>query len=574
MGKGATLVPHFHRAALMTTHLTRREFLGATAASAFLPLLPRIALGEPLAVDRVAAPSRMQGAMDRDLLEVTIPRLHALYDARKYTAVQVTRWYLDRIARYDRSYRAVLHVDAVNALATAAAQDAAAKAGGRGFTRGPLWGVPIVIKANTSVKGLVTSAGWSGYLIPGRELIAPADATVVAKLRAAGAIILGQTNMPDFAASDSNFSSAFGRTGNAYNVRFSPGGSSGGTVTAVAANFCVLGTGTDTGNSIRMPSGTSSVVGVLPTRGLVSIAGIQPLNWLLDNTGPIARDVTDAAIALGVMAGADPKDFRTADANARAQPGPYTTFLNADALKGKRFGVPAFMLKAPAPGAPTDDGIVLGAETREMFMRALDGLRATGATVVFDDAILPESFLDLVHAVKTEPYVGEGTENFLRDFGPKAYHSAVEYAQAVGSPLPAFVRGVGNGPNAVTPRVLEGDPLAEETFWLPQRKAVAAYEEALDRFQLNGMVYPAAQMPPNDEMLPLLEGRRSSGPHSHTAWVNPLGLPAVVVPGGFFANGLPFGLEFSTRRWKDGDLIGWAFAFERATHFRKPPVLA
>ena len=145
-------------------------------------------------------------------------------------------------------------------------------------------------------------------MIPGHELVAPKDATIIAKLRAAGAVILGQTNMPDFAASDTNRSTAYGRTGNAYDVRFSPGGSSGGTVTAVTSNYAVLGNGTDTGNSIRMPSATSSVVGVFPTRGLVSIAGIAPLDWLLDNTGPIARDVTDAAIALGVMAGEDPLD--------------------------------------------------------------------------------------------------------------------------------------------------------------------------------------------------------------------------------------------------------------------------
>src|SRR5215467_14370348 len=108
-------------------------------------------------------------------------------------------------------------------------------------------GVPIVIKANTSIQGKVTSDGWEGYVVPGHELIAPRDATVVARLRAAGAIILGHTNMPDFANSDTNRSTSFGRTGNAFDVRFSPGGSSGGTVTAVTANLAVLGTGTDTG---------------------------------------------------------------------------------------------------------------------------------------------------------------------------------------------------------------------------------------------------------------------------------------------------------------------------------------
>ena len=185
-----------------------------------------------------------------------------------------------------------------------------------------LWGVPIVIKANTSIKGLITTDGWRGYIIPGHEFVAPRDATIVAKLRAAGAIIVGVTNMPDFAASDTNRSTAFGRTGNAYDVRFSPGGSSGGTVTAVTSNFAVLGNGTDTGNSIRMPVATSNLVGIFPTRGLVSIAGIAPLDWQLDNTGPIARNVADAAIALTVMAGEDPLDSATTDSKSKAQPAP------------------------------------------------------------------------------------------------------------------------------------------------------------------------------------------------------------------------------------------------------------
>jgi Asp-tRNA(Asn)/Glu-tRNA(Gln) amidotransferase A subunit family amidase len=502
--------------------------------------------------------------MDRDLLEVTIPRLHAMYAARQYTVTQVTRWYLSRIARYDRVYRAILHVDAAGALATAGAQDAAATKGGAAFRRGALWGVPMVIKANTSVKGMVTSAGWSGFLIPGYELVAPADATVVAKLRAAGAVILGQTNLPDFAASDGNTSSAFGRTGDAYDWRFSPGGSSGGTVTAIAANMALIGNGTDTGNSIRMPSATSAVVGVLPTRGLTSIAGIVPLDWLRDNTGPIARTVTDAAITLGVMAGEDPKDFRTRDSASRAQPGPYTQYLKADALAGKRFGVPAFIVAQP--GDVNKGDTPLEPETRAMFMKAIEGMRAAGATVVFDDALLPQSFSALVAAVNTGRWGAEGTDAFLRDFGPAAYHSGAEYATAVGSPLPM-------GFSAAPPPPLASDPQAEPMFWEPQRKALAAYDEAFDRFRLDGLVYPAIQMPPFDEVAVVLKGRRSPGPHSNTAWVNPIGVPAVSIPGGFYANGLPFGLELSARRWKDGDLLGYAYAYEQATHHRHPPVL-
>ena len=153
----------------------------------------------------------------------------------------------------------------------------------------------------------------------GHQLVAPRDATIVAKLRAAGAIILGVTNMPDFAASDTTRSTAFGRTGNAYDVRFSPGGSSGGTVTSVTGNMAIAGTGTDTGNSIRMPAATSNLVGIFPTRGLVSIAGIAPMDSLLDNAGPIARSVADAATMLSVMAGEDPLDPATAGAKVKAQ---------------------------------------------------------------------------------------------------------------------------------------------------------------------------------------------------------------------------------------------------------------
>jgi Asp-tRNA(Asn)/Glu-tRNA(Gln) amidotransferase A subunit family amidase len=439
---------------------------------------------------------------------------------------------------------------------------------------------------------LITTDGWKGYLIPGHELRAPKDATIVAKLRAAGAVILGQTNMPDFAASDTNRSTAYGRTGNAYDVRFSPGGSSGGTVTAIASNYAVLGNGTDTGNSIRMPAATSSVVGVFPTRGLLSIAGIAPLDWLLDNTGPIARDVTDAAIALGVMAGEDPWDGRTAGAAAKAQPGPYTQYLKVDALNGKRFGVPKCILDGagiPFQGIPASESaaevkqdtdharLPLRPETRAAFMRSLEGLRAAGATVVFDDSILPNNFAVTVARVATLPYIREGTDRFLAEFGPAQYHSAAAYQRAVGSPLPATIIG-GVDPNAPKGRrpiiqaVYETDPQAAANVLGPRQKALRIYSETLDRLHLDGYVYPATQMPPPDETMPQ-DGKISEGPHSETGWVNMIGVPAVVVPGGFYPSGLPFGLEISARPWKDGDLIGWAYAYEQATHHRKPPVL-
>jgi len=513
--------------------------------------------------------------IDHDLMEISVPVLEHLYAQHRYTVTQVTQWYLDRISRYDGTYHALLHVDAAGALRRAAEEDAS-PANAR---HGELWGVPILVKANTSVQGWVTSAGWKGYLIPGKNLIAPRDAMVVERLRTSGAILLGQTNMPDFAASDTNISTAGGRTGDAYDVRYSPGGSSGGTATGVAANFAVLGTGTDTANSIRQPAANNSLVGILPTRGLTSIAGIHPLDWLRDNTGPLARDVTSAAITLQVMQAEDPLDAWTKGTAAKAEPVPYTKYLKKNALKGKRFGVPWFVLEGSpgvygsGPDAPPQAGAVVP-ETRAAFMQAIEQLRAAGATVIIDKEILPESFFATARKMNTRPYRKEGVDNFLRDFGPPQYHSVAEYETATGDKFPAFmVGGVRPGIDsgaASAQRSIETDPEREANFYGPQRKALDEYEATLKRWKLDGFVYPALQIPTYDETLP---GASKAGPYSETGWVNRIGVPAVSVPGGFYANGLPFGLEISGVQWKDGDLLGYAYAYEQATHNRKLPNL-
>ena len=503
------------------------------------------------------------------------------------------QWHLDRIAKYNGVYGAIETVLTDDALADAARLDAE---GASGAKRGPLWGVPIVIKANTSIKGQVTTAGWAGFTRAGHELIAPQDATIVARLRAAGAIIVGIANMPDLANSDTNRSSSFGRTGNAYDVRFSPGGSSGGIVTAIAANFAVLGNGTDTGNSIRMPVATSALVGVFPTRGLVSIAGIAPLDWLLDNTGPIARNVNDAAIALSVMAGRDsldaptlqaPDSVRAADATAR-----YVTSLASGSLKGKRFGVPAFVLAgsgvpfhgipAGVPEAKADSirataDMTLRPDTRAMFMKAVEALRAAGADVVMTNDILPPGFARMASRVSTYAYMKDGTGQFLARFGPAAYHSAAEYQKVVGAPL--FTSSIGTEDNfrkmpgaPLEQRVLATDPDAERNYHAPRRAMLAGYVSTLEKLKLDGLVYPAIQMSPPDESMPQ-DGRVSEGPHSATSWVNMIGVPAVVVSAGYYASGLPFGIEFSGRPWSDGALLDVAYAWEQNTPRRHAPTL-
>jgi Asp-tRNA(Asn)/Glu-tRNA(Gln) amidotransferase A subunit family amidase len=206
--------------------------------------------------------------------------------------------------------------------------------------------------------------------------------------------------------------------------------------------------------------------------------------------------------------------------------------------------------------------------------------------VVFDDSILTGSFTQAMRALRTVPYRREGTDAFLKNFGPAEYQSAAAYEKAVGSPLPGTIIGPSGNPPAnaaagapgrgqqppIVQTTLKGDPEADANFFEPQRRALAEYYATLDRLRLDGFVYPAAQMPPPDETM-AQDGRLSSGPHSNTGWVNRIGVPAVVVVGGLYESGLPFGLELSARQWKDGDLLGWAYAYEQATHYRKPPVL-
>ena len=356
-------------------------------------------------------------------------------------------------------------------------------------------------------------------------------------------------------------------------------------------NFAVLGNGTDTGNSIRMPVATSNLVGIFPTRGLVSIAGIAPLDWQLDNTGPIARTVADAAIALTVMSGEDSLDPATAGSQEKAQPSPYTRYLKAGALKGKRFAVPAFILDGDTPvfqgvcpnatpaafaKAKEEARTPLKPETRVAFLKVSEELTAAGATVLMDPQILPDSFADAASHICTLPYIREGTEKFLADFGPAQYHSSAEYEHAAGKPLPEVIIGGEHtgmfAAGGIKQTTLETDAQAGITLLGPRRRLLAIFEAELDRLHLDGFIYPAIQMPPVDETMPQ-DGRLSEGPHSDTDWVNMLGVPAISFPAGFYDNGLPFGIEISTRKWHDGDMIGWAYDYELHTHHRRPPVL-
>jgi len=217
-------------------------------------------------------------------------------------------------------------------------------------------------------------------------------------------------------------------------------------------------------------------------------------------------------------------------------------------------------------------------ETRDMFMKAVEALRAAGAEVIFGDSILPTSFARAATRVATYAYMKDGTDRFLAAFGPAQFHSADEYLAVVGTPL--FTSSIGTEEYfrniagvRIEQRRLADDPNAERLYHAPRRAVLGEYVTTLDRMKLDGLVYPAIQMPPPDETMPQ-DGHLSDGPHSATSWVNMIGVPAVVVPAGFYPSGLPFGLEFSGRPWTDGDLLGVARAWEQAGSRRKPPTLA
>lgn len=207
-------------------------------------------------------------------------------------------------------------------------------------------------------------------------------------------------------------------------------------------------------------------------------------------------------------------------------------------------------------------------------MKAVEQMRAAGATIIIDKDILPESFFMAARRMNTRPYRREGVDLFLHDFGPASYHSVAEYEAATGEQFPAFmVGGIRPGRDsggAMEQRNLETDPSHEKNFYEPQREALSIYEDTLKKWRLDGFVYPALQIPTYDETLP---GASKAGPYSETGWVNRIGIPAVSVPGGFYANGLPFGLEISGIRWRDGDLLGYAYAYQQATHNRRLPKL-
>ena len=483
------------------------------------------------------------------LEEATIAGIHAGFASGTLTCRQLVTEYLARIEAYDDdgpALNAILTVNP-NALATAADMDTRYAADRSAV--GPLHCVPVVLKDNYDTADLPTTGG----SVTLAESVPPDDAFVVQRLRAAGALILAKANLTELARGGTTVSSLGGQTRNPYDLTRTPGGSSGGTGAAIAANFAALGTGSDTGQSIRSPASAASLVGVRPTRGLVSRDGIIPLSTTQDAAGPITRTVEDAARMLDAIAGYDPRDPITAFSLGKI-PDSYTHSLNRDGLAGARIGVLIDVFGTDAVHQDVND----------VTDTAIEQMAALGATMV--RMSIPD--LDaLTQSLSVSSFEAKIAFNaYLADLGLGAPVRTLEELIGRGGFHESIRRGL-----EADQQVADGLTDPEYRRRLGRRQSLRqAVMTAMSVHDLDAILYPHQRRVVARIGEPQLErnGVLSNG----------TGFPAITVPGGFSAPsasaplGVPIDIELLGAEWSEPRLIELAFAFEQATSIRTPPV--
>ena len=536
--------------------MARSRLTRLTLAAAIVAHLP---VGSVVAQSPAGSPgSPARPAID--VVELTAVRVQDDLRAGRYTVTQLVEAFLARIALYDDRYNAFISMNP-DALDTAAALDDELAATG---PRGPLHGVPVVIKDNLDQAGLVTTAGFDGFSAAagGIDMIPGDDAAAVERLRKAGAVILGKTNMPDFAGHGTRTrSSVAGETLNPYAEDRVPGGSSGGTATAVNASFAVLGLGTETGGSIQNPSAAQALVGVKPTFGLVPMEGVVPIDATYrDVVGPIARTVRDAALVLDVIAGPTAEDPATYAAVGHIPEGGYAASLSATALEGKRFGL-------VGPGW-RDSYLPLAPETEIRYREAIAALEARGAGVV-EDPFADRGWVELYEERPSVPSVGSHDMLvYLQGLGPDAAFSTIAEWEALTGR--EFRRGRRSRPPAAPTATEEGD-----AFQAWRMEIRALFRAVLEENELDGLFFPQAGEP----IRPMVEDpeRPDYRPNNHAELpsniINDIGLPTVTVPFAYYDDGTPFVLAFIGDLWTDADLLAYAYELEQATLARVPPML-
>jgi Asp-tRNA(Asn)/Glu-tRNA(Gln) amidotransferase A subunit family amidase len=482
------------------------------------------------------------------LQEATVGSVHAALARNEITCVALTRLYLARIEAYNfegPALRAILTVNP-KALDVAAAMDR--RYADNASEMGPLHCIPVVLKDNFNTFDMPTSSGHVAM----KDCVPPADAFTVDRMRNAGALILAKANLQEWARGGMSRSSLGGQVLNPYDLTRTPGGSSGGTAAAIAANMGLVGTGSDTGQSIRSPASANNLVGIRPTRGLVSRAGVAPNSLTQDEIGPITRTVRDAALMLDAMAGYDPADPITAFSVGRI-PKSYTQLLAVDALKGARIGVMTNLFGREERHQ----------EVNKVMEDVIAKVASLGAAVVRFG--LPE-YDKLASVVSTAQFEARTVmESYFACLGPNApirtFADLVATKKSVVQGTLEKELAVVDGMNsqAYKDRTLNRDRL---------RLAVATKMADLN---LDAILYPLQKIlvAPVTAMDQLeRNGTLSNG----------TGFPAVTFPGGFSTPtasaplGVPVGAEFLGWEYSEAKLLAYAYAFEQAFKPRKPPV--
>ncbi|MEM8827918.1 MAG: amidase family protein [Cyanobacteria bacterium P01_G01_bin.19] len=476
--------------------------------------------------------------------EASITEINQALDAGTLTSQELVELYLERIEAFDQQGVAINSIITLNpdALATAAALDEERQTSG---ARSPLHGIPILLKDNIDTLDLPTSAG---SLIL-ENSIPPDDAFVVEQLREAGAIILGKTNLDEFARGVRGLSSLGGQTLNPYALNRVPGGSSAGTAAAVAANFATLGLGTETGVSIRNPAANNNLVGIAPTEGLVSRDGVVPLSFTQDRVGSIARNVTDAAIALDAIAGFDENDPVTENSVGNIPEGGYTSLLSTTALEGKRIGVFSDLFRS---GEVHEESLAI-------IDDAIEDLEAEGATII-DNVSLGFDLLDFLDDARVNSFEFKFALNdYLAGLGPDAPVQTLEDILEDGRYLPSL------GNSLIFSQSVESlednEDYEERLFRRDFLRNVTI--EVMEELDLDALVYPMKTVP-----APLIG---ETLPEADNSFSSIAGLPGIVVPAGFTSEGLPVGLEFSGQPFSEASLLGLAYDYEQATLHRTSP---
>jgi amidase len=502
-----------------------------------------------------AVPVLIDKAKPFDLEEITVAELQEGLQSGKYTARSLAEMYLARIEAVDKQGPGLKAVLEINPDALAIADELDKERKNKGVRGRPLHGIPVLIKDNIDTADKMATTAGSLALVGSKP---PKDSFVVKRLREAGMVLLGKTNLSEWAnfrgsRSISGWSGRGGQTKNPYALDRNPCGSSAGSAVAVAANLCAVAVGTETNGSIVSPSSCNGIVGVKPTVGLVSRSGIIPIAHSQDTAGPMTRTVRDAAFLLSALAGVDAEDKATADAEGKLA-ADYTKFLDLKALKGATIGVARNFF-----GFHDAVDFVMN--------KALDALKNEGTTLVDVDLAGVSRLGNATTTVLLYEFKADLTE-YLARLGPKAPVKSLKEIIAFNEEnrkkeMPYFGQELFVRAEALGP--LTSKEYLDALERCQKATRTDGIDAVMDKNKLDAIIAPT--MGPSGLTDPLF-GDRFMGGSSTAAAV--AGYPSITVPAGFVF-GLPVGLSFFGRPWSEGKLLGLAYAFEQATKARKAP---